>query len=227
MVSENAFKKQEQDQSKLTDLGVKYTLAALYLLASDLRLDTESLLRIIGRVQGIAPALAKRIHNLWIQKFGTSYYPAPKSCLETPEPVLVPEIEIETIEKGSAFYYKDKLYGTNDPYIDVVFWDILPNFLNEEQYDKAPLTRVRNKIIPIIDDFYQNLYVRPSENISVSPLFGPERRKNRTFELHLINRETKEVQYALSYSNGELQVSDGNIPAERIIPFIRAEGFWE
>jgi hypothetical protein len=218
MATENAFKKQEQDQSKLTDLVQKYTLAALYLLASDLKLDTQSLLRIAGGVEGIPPALAKRIDNLWIIKFGTVYHPAPKSVLEK---------EIETIEKSSAFYYRDMLYGTTDPYLDLIFWDILPDYTSEEQYDKAPLTRVRNKIIPVIDDFYENLYVRPAEHISVSPLYGPERRKNRTFELHLINRKSKEVQYALSYSQGELQIADGNIPADKIIPFIKSEGFWQ
>jgi hypothetical protein len=218
MVNGSAFERQKRSQEKINDLVKRYTYAALYLLASDLRLDAESLLRIAGGVEGITPALAKRIDNLWIQKFGTSYYPAPRSILE---------MEIETIEKSSAFFFKDRLYGTNEPYTDLIFWDILPNYVSEKQYNKAPLTRVRNKVIPVIDDFYKNLYVSPANYISVSPLFGNERRKNRTFELHLINRKTKEVQYSLSYSQGELQIADGNIPADKIIPIIKSEGFWE
>lgn len=183
MVDGSAFERQKGKQEKINDLVKRYTYAALYLLASDLRLDPQSLLRIIGGVEGITPALAKRIDNLWIQKFGTSYYPAPKSILE---------MEIEIIEKSSAFYYRDMLYGDKDPYIDVVFWDILPDYISEEQYDKAPLTRVRNKIIPVIDDFYEHLYVIPANYISVSPLFGYERRKNRTFEVHMIIGKQKQ-----------------------------------
>ncbi|HEY9245287.1 MAG TPA: hypothetical protein VIO11_00420 [Candidatus Methanoperedens sp.] len=215
------FKKHEQRKSKLKDLAEGYAYAGLYLLASDLRLDTESLLRIIGGVQGITPELGRRIDYLWQIKFGTVYYPAPKSVLDM-------DIDIETIEKSSAFYYKDTMVGKKDEYLDPIFWDILTEQISEEEYKKNnALARVRNKIIPLLDAFFENLYVRPSENISVATLFGSERRKNRTFELHIIDRYTKVVRYALSYSQGDIQVSEGNLEADKIVYIVRTEGDWE
>jgi hypothetical protein len=229
MVNANAFQRQKERQEKIIDLAQRYTYAALYLLAKDLRFDHESLLRVIGGLQGISPELGRKIDNLWLEYFGTSYYPAPKSVLDM-------EIELETIEKGSAFFYRDPLYGKKDPYKDMVLWDILPDFTSEQEYDNA-LTRVRNKIIPVIDDFYKTLYVQLTLNISISTLYGPERRANRTFELHIIEREERDadkplykVQYGLSYSNGSLQVLEGDIPEEtvyKIIYILKSEGNWE
>ncbi len=69
--------------------------------------------------------------------------------------------------------------------------------------------------------------MKPTENISVATLFGSERRKNRTFELHIINRDTGSVQYALSYSQGDLQVFDENLPLDKIVYILRTEGDWE
>jgi hypothetical protein len=220
MVNENAFQSHKESEQKIKDLAERYTYAALYLLATDLRLDPEGLLRIIGGVQVINPELARRIDYLWLENFGTVYYPAPKSVLDM-------EIELETIEKSSAFYFKDSLVGKKDPYKDPVFWDILPDYISEQEYNNGALTRVRNKIIPLLDDFYKNLYVSPTENISVATLYGSEIRKYRTFELHIIDRETKVVQYGLSYYQGALQVSYGNIPTEKIIYILRTEGIWE
>ncbi len=215
----SAFQKQEGRERKLKDLAQRYTYAALYLLAKDLRLDPESLLNIIGGIQSITPELARRINYLWQIIFGTVYYPAPTSVLE---------VEIETIEKSSAFFYRDTLIGKKDPYLDPIFWDILAEQIPEEEYKKNnALARVRNKIIPVLDEFFETLYVRPSENISVATLFGSERRKNRTFELHIIDRETKVVRYGLSYSQGDLQVSIGNLDADKIVYILRTEGFWE
>ena len=217
----NAFESHKESEQKIKDLAEIYTFAALYLLATDLRLDPEGLLRIIGGVQGINPELAKRIDYLWLQNFGTVYYPAPKSVLDM-------EIELGTIEKSSAFFYRDPMIGIKEEYKDVVFWDILTEQINEQDYDKDnALFRIRQKIIPVLDNFYQHLYVSPSEHISVATLFGDERRKNRTFELHIIDRETKEVQYSLSYSQGDLQVSDGNLQTDIIVYLLRSEGYWE
>lgn len=221
----NAFERHEESKNRLKNLYERYTYAALYLLATDLRLDTESLLRIIGGLQGMSQELRKRINLLWVIKFGTTYFPAPR-------PVLEPEME--TMEKGSAFFYRDPLYGEKDPYKDLVLWDILPNFISEQDYNNA-LTRVRNKIIPLMDEFYKTLHVEPTENISVATLYGPERREHRTFELHLIDRETDrntdivtyKVKYALAYSQGEMQVCDGNLPVESILNILRAEGDWQ
>lgn len=206
----------------MKDLAERYALAGLFLLATDLRLDADSLLRIMSGSQGISPELGKRINYLWQIIFGTVYYPAPK-------PVLDMEIELETIEKSSAFYYKDTMVGKKDEYKDPIFWDILTEHISEEEYKKNnALARVRNKIIPVLDKFYKNLYVRPTENISVATLFGSERRENRTFELHIIDRNTGAVQYGLSYSQGDLQVSDGNLPADEIVYILGTEGdYWE
>jgi len=221
MVNGNAFKRQKERQEKTIDLAEIYTYAALYLLATDLRLDPEGLLRIIGGLQGINPELGKRIDYLWLEKFGTSYYPAPKSVLDM-------EIEIGTIEKSSAFFYRDPMHGIEKEYKDVVFWDILTEQINEQEYNKDnALFRVRKKIIPVLDKFYKTLYVSPSEHISIATLFGDERRKHRTFELHIIDTKTKSVQYSLSYSQGDLQVSDGNLQTDVIVYILRTEGIWE
>jgi len=59
MVNGNAFQRQKERQEKIKNLAERYTYAALYLLATDLRLDPESLLRIIGGLQGINPELEK------------------------------------------------------------------------------------------------------------------------------------------------------------------------
>jgi hypothetical protein len=218
----NSFEKQETQKGKLKDLAERYTYAALFLLGEDLRLDPQSLLMILGGRQGISPALGKQINYLWQINFGTVYHPAPKSVLE---------IEIEEIEKSSVFYYKDSFVGKTDIYKDPIFWDILTQNISEEEYNKNnALLRVRNKIIPVLDELYKTLHVDRTEYMSVAPLFGPERRKNRTFELHIIDRETEEVQYALSYSKGELQVSEGNMPpvtANKIVYILRTEGTWE
>lgn len=98
MVNGSAFQRQKERQQRIKDLAERYTYAALYLLATDLRLDPEGLLRIIGGVQGINPELARRIDYLWQIIFGTVYYPAPKSVLD-----MEIELELGTIEKSSAF----------------------------------------------------------------------------------------------------------------------------
>jgi hypothetical protein len=223
----NAFERHEESKNRLKNLSEKYSYEALLRLASDLGIDAESLLRIVAGLQGITQNLAKRIDILWVLKFGTTYFPAPR-------PVLEPEME--TMEKSSAFFFRDPLYGKKDPYKDMVLWDILPDFISEQEYNNA-LTRVRNKIIPVIDEFYKNLYVQPASNISVATLYGPQRRAKRTFEMHLIERDDKDtdkplykVQYGLSYSEGDIQVSEGNIPADtvyKILYILRTEGDWE
>lgn len=120
------------------------------------------------------------------------------------------------------------MIGIKEEYKDVVFWDILTQQINEQEYEKDnALFRVRQKIILVLDKFYKTLYVSPSEHISVATLFGPERRKHRTFELHIINTETKSVQYSLSYFQGDLQVSDGNLQTDIIVYLLRSEGYWE
>jgi len=225
----SAFERHEESKNRLKNLYEKYSYEALLRLASDLGIDAESLLRIVAGLQGITPELGRKIDNLWLENFGTSYYPAPPSILDM-------EIELETMEKSSAFFYRDPMIGIKKEYKDLVLWDILPDFISEQEYNNA-LTRVRNKIIPVLDDFYKTLCVQPTSNISISTLYGPERRANRTFELHLIERDDEDtdkplykVQYGLSYSKGEIQVLEGNIPpdtVDKIIYIIRTEGEWE
>jgi hypothetical protein len=123
----SGFQKQEQKKRKLKDLAQRYTMAALYLLASDLRLDHESLLRILGGVQGINPPLGKRIDHLWQIKFG-------KVEVEVPKPAIS-EPTLEEIEKSSAFYYRDGLKGIEKTYKEVVHWDILTEYVSESEYD--------------------------------------------------------------------------------------------
>jgi hypothetical protein len=104
------------------------------------------------------------------------------------------------------------------------------------EYDKGPLTRVRNKINDYLDGSYKTLQTDPTDNISVTSLFGSERPKTRAFELHIIEiepgeaageAEIRKVQYALKYTEGDFEVSYGNLQLDIIRPIIKMEGIWE
>jgi hypothetical protein len=164
-------------------------------------------------LQGIDPALGERIDFLW-----QIHFPAPK-------PMLVPEIE--TIPESTVFSYEDKLVGKKDPYMDPIYWDILTKYVSEENYDGA-LARVHDRINPELEvHFGGYLSVYPAERISVGTLYDAEIPKNRVFELHIIDRETKEPRYALKYSKGEVQILYGNLPVYKIVAILKAEGLWE
>lgn len=216
MVNEGVFQKQEERKHKLKDLSGRYAYEALLRLASDLKIDAESLLRIMAGLQGITPALGKRIDYLWQIKFG-------KVTVEVPKPAL----EIEAIPQSSAYYYLDSLFGRRYLYLDPVYWDLLTEYVSEEEYDGA-LTRVRNKINAEIDVFFEGeLSVVPTEKISVATLQGAEIPQTRVFEFNIIDRDTKEPRYALKYYNGDVQIYYGNLPVDKIVAILRKEGAWE
>jgi hypothetical protein len=206
----NTFQKQKRKKSKLKDLAERYTLAALYLLATDLRLDPEGLLRILGGLQGIDQQLAKRIDYLWQIKFG-------KVEIEVPRP---------RIPESSVFFYFESMYGEKDPYRDPVYWDKLTYYVSEEEYDGA-LTRVRPKINKVLDEFFKTLHVIPADYISIgTPLYDKEIPEARIFEFNIVDRNGV-PQYALVYSKGEVQLTYGNVPVDKIVAILKEEGAWE
>ncbi len=119
----------------------------------------------------------------------------------------------------------DSLYGKKDPYRDPVFWDKLPYYVSEEEYDHA-LTRVRSKINKVLDGFYEELHVVPANYISVGTLYDKEIPETRVFEFNIVDRQNRVPQYALVYFKGEVQLIYGNVPAD-IVPILEEEGAWE
>lgn len=212
----SSFEMQEETIRLLSGLSEKYGLTegfnyiGLIKLSNDVKIELESLVRILAGLQGITPAQRKRIRYLSAIKLGKVHFPGPKPG----------------IPESSAFFYLDSLYGKKDPYLDPVYWDKLTYFVTEEEYDGA-LTRVRNKINKVLDGWYKTLHVEPADYISVATLTEHEIPEKRVFELNVIDRETGAPQYALSYFAGEVQIFYGNLPLDKIVAILKMEGAWE
>src|SRR5574341_2030545 len=159
----SVFKKQEERKQRLLELSKKYAYEALLQLASDLFINSDTLLRITGGLQGIEPGLGRKIDYLWQIKLGKVGVKVPPSICELIPPTEkppeeeIPSEEIFEIEKPviecSIFTYIDYMFGNKDKYWSPTQTDKLTKEIDKSGYDGA-LTRVRPRINEIFNGFF-------------------------------------------------------------------------
>ncbi len=226
MIMAVSFQKQEERKARLSQLAEK-GLAELYKLASDLKIGSEDLLRILANVQGISPELGRRIDFLWQIRFG-------KVLIKAPKPELIPPITspkpLEIERKCSLLIHIDALEHNLIAYFAINYKDFLTEHIEYPHYDEAidrprkylneffvNFTRVKDKSMGLVESEL-SMEVRYDEECP---------KKYRVFEMEMIEIETETLRYGLKYANGRVLKSVGNIPIKEIIRILRREKVWE
>ncbi len=137
-----AFERQEERKRKLKELYEKYKFEALLKLASDLRIDAETLLRIMSGSQGIDVEIGKHIDWLWQVIFGKVKVEVPKADLREAL-ISVQETEISALEEENR-KLKDKIASLEKALKEKPEPEIKkekekePEFVPEEEFEPEP-----------------------------------------------------------------------------------------
>ncbi len=213
--SSRQIRNMDEDRMKraaeqVIDLFNLFVLTSISMLASDLKTDIDTLIRVYLGKEPISDALAKQIMYLWALKLGKVHYPAPKPTLEMPV-------------ESTVFDAVYNLVGKKKSYKTANIKDVLPEIIEDVNYDGA-LHRVTPEINYILNvSFKGNLSMQVEKGISSGTTSQvPEFRR---FELEII--EQKEYQYILIYGRGTIIYSIGNLPLEKIIAVLKKEKKWE
>lgn len=125
----------------------------------------------------------------------------------------------------SVFEYLDNVQGKSEVYKTINQKDILPVSIKASGYDGA-LEPVHAKINSIVEKFFGgNLKIEDSEMSSgITTEDCPD---TRTYEFEIYDDTIHDIQYALKYSKGNVQLVIGGLPVEKIINVLREAKVWE
>lgn len=230
MVSASAYEKQQETITLLSALGEKYGLTTgfnyvgLIKLSQDLRVELESIVRILGGLQGVDPEQGKKIRYLYAIKMGKVHIEVPKPFLEPPKP---PELEIRkcsTLTALSGLEHGTTLYMASN------HRDVLPYFIEHENYDGA-----MNPVRVWIDDWATNSFRKKDKamglviapELSISTHHQNDCPEARRYEYELIDNYTEEIKYGIKYTQGKIVWSKGNLPLQDIVSILKNIGKWE
>lgn len=243
-MTENAYTKHEERQKKLNDL-VKDALSNL---VSELRIDIDSLLRIMLGLQGIDPDLGRRIDELWQLRKG-KMIPAPKAEVvpekkfepPKPKPIEAPEVEKKCIQFG----YEDALYDdeTNNEYMSIDHIDSLPEFGDKEDYEYA-MKKIRRDVNLFFAEYFVHkgkfFTLKEADDVEPNVLYNDECPKFRTYEFVIVDLEDnpshrwfipgENAKYYFKYGNGriiEYYPKKGRVPWEEFASTLKMTGLWE
>jgi hypothetical protein len=235
LFSGSAFERQEESIRMFMGLaanrGIKEdsgNIKKILQFADDLKFDVESVMRIHAGIQSISPEQSKRIWYLYAKELGKVLVKAPKPFLNidirVPEP---PEIEIEMC---SAFTRLTGLEDKNTIYEAINTRDVLPNYVEVQNYDPTHLNRIGNWLEEwSVDSFRKKdkaMRLVKAKELSVSTHYGSECPTSRRLEFELLDIETGKPRYGFIYTKGKIIRSLGNLPLSEIIPILKYLG-WE
>jgi hypothetical protein len=195
---------------QLDDLFKLYVLPSISKLASDLKTNVDTLIRVYARKEPISDALAKQLMYLWALKLGKVQVPVPKPVLERPM-------------EGSVFDAVYKLVGKTESYKVSNIKDVLTEIVDDADYDGA-----LHRVIPEIR-YHLNVHFKGrlsmQEETGISSGTTSQVPEFRRLELEIIDKN--EQQYVLIYGRGMIINSIGNLPVDKIIAVLKKEGKWE
>ncbi len=226
-----SYQEQEELKAQLSTLAEK-GLAELYKLASELKIGSEDLLRMLANVQGISPELGRRIDYLWQIRFGKVHVKAPKSRLDEPEELLAPRMPELGLPESSELSYIDGLrdHKTGNFYFAINHRDKLPRYVPPPQYDHG-MDGIRPQVNSFFSEFLRHknksFLLYEAEDFSFDTRLGTEVPPYRIYELELIDIETESLKYGFRYGQGKVLFTHGNAPYARFSEILKAIGLWE
>ncbi len=124
----------------------------------------------------------------------------------------------------SVFEYLDDMQGKREVYKTINQKDIFPVSIEDADYDGA-LEKVHSRINRIVENFFGgNLTIEDSK---MSPGITPDCPNSRTYEFEIYDKTIHDIQYALKYAKGNIQLVIGGLPVEKIINVLREAKVWE
>jgi hypothetical protein len=236
MTLSGAFQEQEESIKKLIKLAEKQgveidsgNFKKILKFSDFVKIDVESVLRILTGEQTLSPRERKRIRYLHDIEFGEVAVKVPRSVLEPEELPEPPELGLE---KCSEQTYID---GLGDRKTGIVYFainhrDIQVKYVLPSRYDFA-INEPRGEINYFLAEFFRHksksLVLHESEGISFDTRLGPECPTFRIYEMELIEVETESLRYALRYGQGKVLFKKGNLPFDRFVETLRRVGKWE
>lgn len=191
--------------------------------------------KLIANEISVIPDLQYRGYNLKEIEYSTSY----KRRLEIlglkeviPQYPRREEIKVRPIQvipppppECSVFLYLDNLRGKSEVYKVINQKDVFPISIEEPDYDGA-LEEVHSRINRIVENFFGgNLKIEDAEKSSgITTKDCPD---SRTYEFEVYDRDIHDIQYALKYAKGNIQLVIGRLPVEKIINVLREAKVWE
>lgn len=190
--------------------------------------------RLIANEISILPDLQYRGYNIKDIEYNTDY----KGRLEIlglkeviPSYPRLIEIKIRPIRvitppppECSVFEYLDNVQGKSEAYKTINQKDVLPVSIADSDYDGA-LEKVHAKINRIVEKFFGgNLKIEDSGKSSGKT---PECPDSRTYEFEIYDDTIHDIQYALKYAKGNIQLVIGGLPVEKMIKVLKEVGVWE
>lgn len=217
-MAENVYVNRDKELiQKIKDLA---PYEALFKLASDLKIDIESLMKILAGIQGIDIELGRRIEYLWQIRKGKVHVPVPKAELVPEkkfEPIPIEPEEFETI-KGCSYFstadekeeeYRDGLISTKGSVTFVMnHRDILTEFVSVEDYDgalKVVLKEIDKIFLKFINERNGNFGLGDfAKALSSGTVPSGQCTDSRKYEFEARRYEDGEYvfAYGLKYSNG-------------------------
>ncbi len=190
--------------------------------------------KLISNEISVLPDLQYRGYNIKDIEYSTDY----KRRLEIlglkeviPQYPRLVEIIIRPIQvitppplECSVFEYLDNVQGKSEAYKTINQKDVLSVSIEYADYDGA-LEKVHSKINRIVENFFGgNLTIEDSE---MSSGITPDCPGSRTYEFEIYDETIHDIQYALKYSKGNIQLVIGGLPVEKIINVLREAKVWE
>lgn len=223
------YENQEEALRLLRALSEKYAASGtnylgLLKLAQDLKIDVESVVRILAGLQSIDPFEKRKIGYLHALKLG-------KVSVKVPPAQLIPEITLDIDRKRcSLFVFIDALEHKLSVYFAINYKDLLPNYVEYDQYDFA-----MKEIREYLNEFFVKFMRIKDKSMSLveSGLSGETRydgecpKNHRVFEVELIEIETETMRYGLKYSKGKVLKVVGNLPVNDIVKILKRSNNWE
>lgn len=235
---ESAFERQEESIKNLVELAEKQGIKIdsgnfkkILKFSDFVKIDVESVLRILTGEQTLTPEQRRRIRYLYAIEFGEVKTKVPRSILE-PEELRPPEPPELGLRECSEHTYIDGLgyRKTGLVYFAINHRDKQVSYVLPSQYDFA-MDEPREEINSFLAEFFRHksksLVLHESESISFDTRLGPECPPFRTYEMELIEVETEELRYALTYGQGKILFKKGNLPFDRFASTLKKTGRFE
>jgi hypothetical protein len=236
VMSESAFEAQQTSIKKLIEMAEKHgvkidsgNFKKILELSDFVKIDVESVLRILTGQQTLTPAQRKRIRYLHAIALGKVYVKAPPAKLIPPKVIPPEPLTIEG-RSCSLLVHIDALEHNLIAYFAINYKDFLIERIEYSRYDGA-IERPRN----YLNEFFANFIRAKDKSMSLveSELSMEVRydeecpKKYRIFEIEMIEIETETLRYGLKYANGRVLKSVGNLPVKEIVGILKSVGAWE
>ncbi len=123
----------------------------------------------------------------------------------------------------TVFRFMDSLVGRKDSYRLPNQVDVFPSLVKK---DDGALKRVHTPINRVIEPFFKGK-LKIEEAAYMSEGTTSDCPESRRYELEILDTDTDAILYGLIYQEGKILSVIGNLPVDRIVPILRAEGAWE